>query len=164
MGNTPRFAGEWLQTYQLLPFDVDATERYGAEVDFVAQVAFANTDGLTGQHRADEDEVATPPDLAVATYAPLDKAFRVDGVGDAVGIGPGRGAVDAGRRLEAEGLMRPFVVEDVAEGIEAQLLFAGRGRGWQTAIQLQGEVHALMPAVLLRVAWVDAVGPDPELD
>ena len=80
------------------------------------------------------------------------------------GYGRGEGRYTLGRRLEAEGLVWPLVVEDVAEGVELQLLLTQRGRRQLTALEFQGQVHAFVPAVLLRVAWVDAVGPNAQLD
>ena len=42
------------------------------------------------------------------------------------------------------------------EVIEADLLLEGIGRCWPGGFLLEGQVHALMPAILLWVAWLDA--------
>ena len=58
--------------------------------------------------------------------------------------------------------MRAFGVVFPDEVIEAHLLlqviFAGRPGGFL----LQGQVHALMPAILLRMAWLDAFDGNAE--
>jgi transposase InsO family protein len=81
---------------------------------------------------------------------------RIGKVGQAV-IRPRRGGVDLSGRLHIEGFVRPFLVEFLYEIVEAGLLLetvrAGRPRG----LFLQGQMHALMAAVLLRMAWLDAL-------
>jgi hypothetical protein len=58
--------------------------------------------------------------------------------------------------------VRPLVIVAGNEVIELGLLseevFGGRSGG----LQLQSEVHALVTAVLLRVAWLDALELDAE--
>ena len=52
--------------------------------------------------------------------------------------------------------MRPLGVELLEEVVEAGLLLEAVHAGWAGGLLLQGQVHALMAAVLLRMA-----GPDP---
>ena len=58
--------------------------------------------------------------------------------------------------------MRPFGVELGREGVEAGLLLQGVGAGRSSGFLLEREVHALVAAVLLRVAWLDALDRDAE--
>ena len=46
--------------------------------------------------------------------------------------------------------MRPLPVELLDEGIEARLLLQDVGRGRLGGFLLQGQMHALVPPVLLR--------------
>jgi hypothetical protein len=56
----------------------------------------------------------------------------------------------------------PLGVEFLGEGIEAGLLLQGI-EGWRAGgFLLEGEVHALMPAVLLGMAWLDALDGDAQ--
>ena len=67
-----------------------------------------------------------------------------------------------GRTLHGEGLVRPFDIELADEGIEARLLLQGVDAGRPCGLRLEGEVHALMAAVLLRMAGLDALDGDAE--
>ncbi len=69
-----------------------------------------------------------------------------------------------GRRLLAEGLVRPDLVERLTEDVEPALLCTqvlGRGSGGAFA---QGTMHSFVTAVLLRLAGLNELGNDPELD
>ena len=48
--------------------------------------------------------------------------------------------------------MRPFVIEFLNEGVELGLLLQDVGAGRAGGFLLQSQMHALMPAVLLRMA------------
>ena len=58
--------------------------------------------------------------------------------------------------------MRPFVVELLHEGIELGLLLQQIGAGGARGFFLQGQMHALMPAVLLRMTGPDAFDADAQ--
>src|SRR5258705_12864873 len=58
--------------------------------------------------------------------------------------------------------MRPFDIELADEGIEAFLLLQAIGARWPGCFLLESEVHALMAAILLRVAGLDALEGDAE--
>ena len=51
-----------------------------------------------------------------------------------------------------------FPDEIIEPHLLLQVIFAGRSGGFL----LQGKVHALMPAILLRMAWLDAFDGDAE--
>ena len=53
--------------------------------------------------------------------------------------------------------MRPLVIEFADEGIESGLLLENVFARWSGGHFLVRQVHALMPAVLLRTAWPDAL-------
>src|ERR1051325_7121099 len=82
-------------------------------------------------------------------------------LGDAL-IGPGRGGVDLSGTFHFERLVGPFGIELVDEAIELGLLLKEVGAGGTGGLLLEGEVHALMAAVPLRVAWVNAVDADAQ--
>lgn len=56
--------------------------------------------------------------------------------------------------------MGPFDVEFFDEIVEAGLLLQEIGTGRFGCLQLQGRMHALMAAVLLRMAWFDTFNVD----
>src|SRR6185312_5706251 len=142
----------------------DAELDVGEADDPVAGFGLGDTDGFVNERFAEEEQVAAPSDLAIAAHAADGVLGIVPGVFDLGGIGPGRAAIAAGRWHLAERLVRTVVVEVVAEAIEACLLLGGRVGGRPRGLGLEGAVHALMPAVLLRLARVDALETDAELD
>ena len=58
--------------------------------------------------------------------------------------------------------MRPLVVVAVNEVVELGLLLKEVAAGWLGGLELQCQMHALMAAVLLRVAGLDALELDAE--
>ena len=58
--------------------------------------------------------------------------------------------------------MRPFVVELLDEGIELGLLLKQVGAGGPRGFFLERQMHALMPAVLLRMAGPNAFDADAQ--
>ena len=57
--------------------------------------------------------------------------------------------------------MRPLVVELVQEGIELGLLLKQIGAGGAGGFFLQGQMHALVTAVLLRMTGLDSFDANP---
>ena len=72
------------------------------------------------------------------------------------GIGAGRGLIDLGRAFHVESFVRTFVVENIDELVEAGLLLQKIGCGGFGGFFFQGQMHAFVAAVLLRMAWLDA--------
>jgi hypothetical protein len=66
--------------------------------------------------------------------------------------------------LHGKRLVRAFVVVDAPKAAEAELLRGERVRGRLGGLLLERPVHALVAAVLLRLAGGNALGPDAELD
>ena len=56
--------------------------------------------------------------------------------------------------------MRALGVELAEEGIEAFLLLQAVEAGRACGFFFKGQMHALMPAILLRMAWLDAFDRD----
>jgi hypothetical protein len=120
-----------------------------------ALVNFLDAEFLTGQHGGDVDPLAMQ---AVPTAGGDEHVAVVERITEF------RQAVIAsrGRQLEfcgafhLEGLMRPFGVELAQEGIEARLLLQAVAAWRSGRLLLEGEMHALMPAVLLRMTPINA--------
>ncbi len=77
-------------------------------------------------------------------------------------IGAFREGIAFGWALHGQRLVRPFAIELLPEVIESFLLLQGVHAGWPCRFLLEGEVHALVAAILLRVAWLDALDGDSE--
>jgi hypothetical protein len=60
-------------------------------------------------------------------------------------------------------LVRPLVVVAFDEVVEFGLLLEEVGAGRLCGLELQGQMHAFMAAVLLRATWLDALDLDAEV-
>jgi hypothetical protein len=128
----------------------------GEANDPIAVRGLSDADRFARQGLADEHGITAPLDLAVAVHPPNRVIGIVPGFLDAVRIWPRRGTVAARRRLLAMRLVRPFMVVVFTEAIETDLLLP-RCRGWRSrSLRLESAMEALMPAVLLRSARIDA--------
>ena len=126
-----------------------------------AIVDLVDTEPVTGEHGGDVDLLAVHADASAGGDQDVAVLEGVLQLGQA-GVWPWRGAVELGGASHSKRLMWPFLIEFAEEGIEAVLLLqavvAWRSRG----LGLEREVHALVAAVLLRVAWLDALDLDGE--
>jgi hypothetical protein len=68
----------------------------------------------------------------------------------------------AGGALHGERFVGPLGVELAHEGVEAGLLLRAVYAWWPGRLLFQGEMHALMAAVLLGMAGLDALDGDAE--
>jgi len=59
-------------------------------------------------------------------------------------------------------LVRPLLIEALDEAIEASLLLQEVLRCRARGLLLQRQVHALVPTVLLGIAWLDALDRDTQ--
>ena len=66
-------------------------------------------------------------------------------------------------RLVIQAFMRSFVVEYITKAIKSALLCAKGCRRRIQHILFQRPMHSLVPAILLRPAWLNALVHDPEL-
>ena len=124
---------------------------------------FNDANRLADQHLRYENLVAAPLDFAVAADLAHGCVRPVAGLPQPGWERPGRRPVDGGGRALPEGFVGAIEVIIVAEGRHATLLLpigGGRRRG---DVLLHGPVHALVPAVLLGMAGLDALRPNAEL-
>ena len=76
---------------------------------------------------------------------------------------PRLGTRSPGRRDLAECFVRPFIVVESEEGIEASLLSRRSGSWWMRRLRLEGAMQPFVPAILLRAARFDPLQADAEL-
>ena len=93
----------------------------------VAGFGFGNTNRLADQRLAEKDDFAAPADLAIAAHLAHGVIGIVPGRLNPIGIGPRRRPVTAGWRHLAKRLVRPIIVEIVAEAVKPHLLLGRRG-------------------------------------
>src|SRR3989442_5441583 len=77
-------------------------------------------------------------------------------------VGPGRRRINVRGTLHLQGLVGSLGVELLHEGVEAGLLLQAVGARRSGGLLLQGQMHALVAAVLLRMAGLDAFDRDAE--
>src|ERR1700756_245950 len=127
-------------------------------------VVLDETYRLANQRLIDVDREIAPPYLAVMAYPSHfvpGAIFRL--AQDAVEA-PRRGRIMLGRRGIAERLMRTLFVVETLEVAQALELLA-QAVGWRIGgVLQQGQMHALVPAVLLRLAGRNALGNHAGLD
>jgi len=73
-----------------------------------------------------------------------------------------RRLIDLSWALPSESFVRTLVIEDLDELIEFSLLLKEVCAGRFGGFFLQSEMHALVAAVLLRMAWANAFNADAE--
>src|SRR3984893_10733698 len=72
--------------------------------------------------------------------------------------------VDLRRALHLYSFVGTFVVEDLDKFVEARLLLKKISGGRLGGLFLQGQMHALMTPILLRMAGLDALNTDPRAE
>src|SRR5690606_25870216 len=77
-------------------------------------------------------------------------------------IDPRGWCIDLGRRLHVEGLVRAFAIEFADEGIEPGLLLQEVHARRTGGLLLEGSMHALVLAVLVRTTRLDPLDRDAE--
>src|SRR5947207_7763039 len=86
---------------------------------------------------------------------------RIDQFGQAA-VRAWCGKVEFGRASHIERLMGPFSIELADEGVEAFLLLQAVGARRAGRFPLEREMHALMAAILLRMARFNPLDPNTE--
>jgi hypothetical protein len=144
---------------------MESAQAERAEVDVpFAVIDLYQANLLVAQGLTDVYPVLVPADPAVATH-PAD--LVVAGIlqrGEVGGVGSRGRGVERGRRRIVERLMGAERVVLVAPPIEAALLVAPAVARRPRAFALERQMHALVPAVLLRGAGLDEIGDDAEAD
>ncbi len=124
-------------------------------------VSLLDADALTGEDGAEIDLA-----LFVANSAAGRDGYGLvmEGIVEVgqASIGAVRRAVEFGWAAHAEGLVGSLGVVAVDEVVEAGLLLQKVRAGGLCGFELQGQMHALMAAVFLRTAWLDALDLDAE--
>ena len=122
---------------------------------------FFDADRLAGKDLAEVNLFAAQTD---ASAIGDDDDFVVEGIIDIRQslVGAGRGLIDLGRALHAQGFVRTFLVELLDEMIELGLLLKEVCSGGLGGFFLQGQMHALMAAILLRMARLNALDANAE--
>ena len=120
-------------------------------------------DGLAHERGRDGDEIAAPSDFAVRADSARRRLGRIVRLGDPLGHRARRGLIDAGRRALAERFMRPLFIIVAGETRETALLRRPVRFGRRHRLQKR-EMEAFVPAVLLRMAGIDPLVADAQLD
>ncbi len=120
-------------------------------------------DGLARERGRDGDEIAPPSDFAVRAHPARRRLGRIVRLGEPLGHRARRGLIDAGRSALAERLMRPLFVIVAGEMRESALLCGPVRFGRPHRLQKR-EMEAFVPAVLLRMAGIDPLVTDAQLD
>src|SRR5271166_7067422 len=142
----------------------DDAESDGAETDRPAGGVFGEADRLAGERAIDVDELAPPSDFAVGAHPPHLLIDRIVGLAQDAVPAPGRDLIMFGRGGVAERLVRPLLVVEPLKGAEAVELLAQALRRRRGGVLQQGQMHALVPAVLLRLAGSDPLRLNPGLN
>lgn len=124
-------------------------------------VGLLDADGLSGEDLAEGDLLAIVADAAAGGHG---DGLVMEGVLEVLEalIGSCGWGVVLGRAGHVEGLMGSFSVSDLDEVVELALLLEEVGGRRPGCFQLEGQMHALMAAVLLRVAGLDPLDLDAE--
>jgi len=124
-----------------------------------AVVDFFDADGLSCKGNAEVDLLVVQ--AKTSATGDHDRAV-VEGVvrfWDA-SIRMGGSRVNLGRAFHGESFMGSFVIEFLHEDVELGLLLQDVGARRASGFRLQGEMHAFMTAVLLRMARADPLNGD----
>ena len=126
-------------------------------------IGLLQADRLAREHFADEEQTAFPLDLAVDADAANDVRIRIFRLAQSAAVTPWRTLIVPGRRRLLQGFVRTFFVVGHAECIEAMLLKASVCCRWIGRLALERQMHAFMPAILLRLAGFDAISQTQRL-
>ena len=122
---------------------------------------FLDADGLAGEDLAEIDFFVAQTNAAAACDH---DGFVMEGIIDIgqAGVRAWRRLIDFCGTLHIQSFMRALLVEDVHELVEAGLLLEEVGGGRFRGLFFQGEMHAFVAAILLRMARLDALNANAE--
>src|SRR6267143_2906047 len=120
------------------------------------------SDRLFSQDFREVEQLATPLDLAVLTYLSDCDSRLILHLGEFGGIGAGRGAIDASRRLSSQRLMAALPVIFLQKRIVVALLL--REIALRRHCFLQGSMHPLVTPVLSRFSRLNSLRLNSQLD
>jgi hypothetical protein len=122
---------------------------------------FLETNGLTGEYRAEIHFLAVQADASAA--GDLDGRV-MEGIGQfrQAAIGAQGRSINFRGALHVQSLVRPFVVELPEKLVEFALLLQAVHSRRSSGFVFERETHALMPAVLLRMTGLDAFDDDAQ--
>ena len=125
----PASLGTFLHVHDAVVGLVEPAEAEGSVVHGPESIAdLLEADDSMFEQAAHEDFALVPFDGAVTGDEPELVMAGILELGRAIDVGARRGPVDRGRRLEVQCFMRPFVVVDLPELVEAILLSPEVGR------------------------------------
>jgi hypothetical protein len=126
-------------------------------------VHFLDADGLHGKDLTEIDFLPAQTDTSTTGDH---VGFIVQGIVDIrqSTVGTRGRLVDLRRTLHVQSFVGTFVVKDLDKFFEARLLLKKISGGRLGGLFLQGQMHALMTPVLLRMAGLDALNTDPQAE
>ena len=124
-------------------------------------VNFLDADSLSGEDLAEVDFLVAQTNRAAAGNH---DGFVVEGIIDIgqAGVRARRRLVDFRGTLHIQSFMRTLLVEDQHELVEAGLLLQEVGGGRLSGFFFQGEMHAFVASILLRMASFDPFDTNAE--
>jgi hypothetical protein len=140
------------------------TQRDGAKGNQPTIAVFRDAYQFSNEGPAHIDELPTPFDLSIGTHPSHLCQRRVLNISKLFRIRSRRGHIQTSRWYLAQGLVRSHCVIYREEVIAPLLLCLGIGRWWFHNLLLEGTMYPFMPAVLLRVSWLDALRHNSQLD
>src|SRR5258708_8502211 len=142
---------------------VEPAELQSSEVDTPSVfTGLIQTNRLAAQHVTHINEAALPFDRAGIAHAQDDKGARVFNVRHSRRVCAVRGLVELRWRALAQRLMRALIVVLRPEVLEGMLLSSKACPRRQCALAFERAVQPLVAAVLLRAAWLNALGSNPQ--
>src|SRR5579864_6107776 len=120
---------------------------------------FRHTNGLAGEGYAEVDLLVVQAKASTAGDHDGAIVERVVRFGDAA-TGARGSRVDLSWAFHGQGFMGPFLIELLQESVELGLLLQDVSARGASGFFLQGQMHALVTAVLLRMARADPLNGD----
>ncbi len=140
------------------------TQRDGTKGNQPTIAVFRDAYQFSNEGPAHIDELTTPFDLSIGTHPSHLCQRRVLNISKLFRIRSRRGYIQTSRWYLAQGLVRSHCVIYREEVMAPFLLCVGIGRWRFHNLLFEGTMYPFMPAVLLRVSWLDALRHNSQLD